>query len=908
MRFREQVHDALVHLHDPSHLQRHPLASLARAAGSPAREDSGRALRRALVEAIEGLAPTGRRGPDPQAARRHRILVERYLEGRVIDEIRGELAVGRSHYFREHAAAVDGVAALLEERWTAGPGGHGERGERGGVGGPRGRSLPRPSTSFVGRESEIGEVVGLLGGTRLVTLTGPAGTGKTRLAVEVAARLGSLAPAGRWWVELAELPAGLADEPGPVLGTIARSLLAPGGGDLPLERLAALIGDGRVLLVLDNCEHVSAAAAAAATALLAECAELRILATSRGALRVSGEQERPLGPLVLPADTRAPVDQLLAYPAVRLFLERARAVRPDLAATSENVSAAAEICRRVDGLPLGIELAAARTRELSPQAIGARLGERLALLSDGPRDLPGRQRSLRAALVWSCTLLSPREQAIFRRLSVFVGGCGLEAAEEVAGADLAAVTALLAQALISRSDDAEPRYVMLETVAELGREMLDGAGETETARRAHAGHFAELAAMAESDILGAERERWMARFDAELANIRAALAWCVGTGDTRIGLRLAASLIWFWHDRGHIAEAHEVVGQLLSAEQRRTAADPASAAPPSILAAALHAAALLGVWRGDPAARALAEQAVAAWGEIGDGRRTAWAMHTLAHTLGQREAERDLLSRSVDDFRVTSDAMGLAWSLFCLGNSLAMLGELDRARACHEEALALGEHSGSRWAVHGALSGLATVAARAGDHARAYEIGRQALDLLRETGDRSVWDDLITLGHAALGLGDQALAEAHFRECLEQTTEQGLPWEAALALLGLAEVALCDGSPGLAVTRCSASTSLLARLGRTLPDEEQARLDRAVAAARSELDEATCRAAWEAGAAASLRLRDAVALGLAESAGGDRGDPASLTPIVQIDPVPPVSRRSQGDLRPAGGDPDDAVA
>jgi predicted ATPase/class 3 adenylate cyclase len=433
-------------------------------------------------------------------------------------------------------------------------------------------NLPSQPTPLIGREREAEEVCALLrrAGTRLVTLLGPGGIGKTRLALQVAAELLDDAPDGVTFVSLA--PVREAEQ---VVGALAQALgLHEVRGIEPLAQVTAALAPRRALLVLDNCEQVAEAAPLVA-ALLAAAPTVRVLATSRAPLRLQGEQEYVVPPLAL-ADTRSlpPLERLTQIEAVRLFLERAQAVRPDFQVTAENAPLIAEICARLDGLPLAIELAAARTKLFAPRALLARLDKRLTLLRGGARDLPARQQTLAGAIAWSYDLLDAAEQVLFARLGVFVDGCTLEAAEAVLGDDgddpealagviptaevLERLAILVDRSLVKRVDGAEgtPRFMLLETIREFALERLETSGEGELIRGRHAQWVRTLVEAADPNLRGPEQLIWYHRLDAEQSNIRAALRWCFGGGDAATGVGVAAAAWWYWFTRSDIREGY----------------------------------------------------------------------------------------------------------------------------------------------------------------------------------------------------------------------------------------------------------------------------------------------------------------------------------------------------------------
>jgi predicted ATPase/transcriptional regulator with XRE-family HTH domain len=444
----------------------------------------------------------------------------------------------------------------------------------------RSNNLPAQPTRLIGREIEVACVCDLLRhpDRRLITLTGPGGIGKTRLALQVAGELLDEFAHGVWFVNLAPI-----GDPALVIATIAQALgIKKNGVQLIAESLKAYLREKQLLLLLDNFEQVVEAAVQVAD-LLAAAPGLKVLVTSRAALHLSGEHELMVPPLALPErQSNMDVARLTQYEAVRLFIERARAVRADFAVTNENAPAVAEICHRLDGLPLAIELAAARVKLFPLQPLLARLSSRLTFLTGGARDLPARQQTIRALIDWSYELLDGAEKALFARLGVFVGGSTLEAAEVVCNVDdnlllkvADGVASLLDKSLLRQVEagNSEQRFTMLETIREYALERLAANGEEETIRQQHAAYFLALAQAAEPMLSSARRPMWLEQLETEHDNFRAVLSWSrARSDDSRYELRLTAALWWFWYFRGHASEGHRWLEDALA---RTVALEPA---------------------------------------------------------------------------------------------------------------------------------------------------------------------------------------------------------------------------------------------------------------------------------------------------------------------------------------------
>jgi predicted ATPase/DNA-binding SARP family transcriptional activator/DNA-binding CsgD family transcriptional regulator len=724
------------------------------------------------------------------------------------------------------------------------------------------QNLPAARTSFVGREREMVEVKRELAMTRLLTLTGVGGSGKTRLALEVARDLVGAYSDGVWLVELAGLTEGelvpqavakvlgVREQPGqPLAGTLAEALRSK-----------------EVLLVLDNCEHLVDAAAHLVDVLLDSCPHLRILVTSREVLGVTGEVRWLVPSLSVPDVQRLPtVRELEAYESVRLFAERARQVNSTFALTPGNAKAVAEICRRLEGLPLAIELAAARTNLLTPQAMLSRLGSRLKLLTGGARDLPKRQRTLRAAIEWSYELLDEGEKTLFARLSVFSGGRTLEAIEAVCDAEgdlpidvLEGVSSLLEKNLIGQEEesDGEPRFVMLETIHEYARERLDERGEAEEVKKRHFEYFLALAEEAEPELIGRQQLEWIEVLEAEHDNMRAALAWATERGETELGLRLAGALGEFWYARGHYGEGKRWL--------ERALAKDGGTAPAAARAKALEAVGWLAIERGEiEEAEIAAEEGLALSVQTGieSTRRASFLrmLGTMARIRGDNERAKELYEESLSLSREAGDRWGIANSLATLGSVAFMRGDHEQGKELYEEGLILSRELGGAQPLADFLISMGYTLLLEGDHERATALNEEAAALLREQRHRGDLQYAVdNLGWAALVRGDHERARQLFEESLRLCLELGDRTIAAESLEGLACVAEAEGEAERATRLFGVAEALREAVGYHQTSTERALREPYLATARSRMEEES----WAEGRA--MTLEEAIEYALSE--------------------------------------------
>jgi len=736
-------------------------------------------------------------------------------------------------------------------------------------GGPPHNLLSSP-TGLVGRERDTVAVCALLrqDDVRLLTLRGPAGVGKTRLGLDVALAVRDSFADGVFFVALAQVGA-----PRLVVPAIAQALGVREQGGRPLrEALEEHLRGKRLLLLLDNFEHLAAAAPAVAD-LLATCPAVTILVTSRAALHVRGERAFPVGPLALPDADAAPPpspEDVARSPAVDLFLRRARDVLPDFRLTAANAPTVVAICRRLDGLPLALELAAARVALLPPRTMLARLEHPLRVLTGGPCDVPARQQTLRAAIVWSHDLLDPAEQAVFRRLAACVGGCTLAAAEAICGAGagsrgcdeagteaddvLEGLAALVDKSMVRQEGqaDGEARFTMLATIREYALERLAASGEAEAVGRAHADYYLALAEEAEPRLTGPEQALWLARLEMEGDNLRGALRWARDGGEVARGVRLAGALWRFWYVRGHLSEGRAWLDGLLALTTNDEGPDAA------VRAKALTGAGVLANIQGDyDRATALCEESLTLYRGLGDKQGMAVALNILGDVAVKQGDYERAVALSEDSLalqRERGDKRGIAVALNNLGSVVQNHhGDYGRAVVLFEESLALFQDLGEKRGIALLSTNLGEVARYRHDYRRAATLLEESLILARELGDTWIMGITITyLADVARDQNNHEQANTLYREGLALYQTMSDKVGIAGCLEGVAGASCMQGQMERAARLFGAAATLRNVIGAPLSPIGRTTYDHTVAATREALGEITFAAAWAAGQALPL--------------------------------------------------------
>ncbi|MCB0215252.1 MAG: tetratricopeptide repeat protein, partial [Chloroflexi bacterium] len=690
-------------------------------------------------------------------------------------------------------------------------------------------NLPVQLSSFVGREAELARVNALLETSRMLTITGMGGTGKTRLMLQVAARLLERFQDGVWLVALAPI-----GDPALVPRAVATTLgLKEEPGRRIEDTLADHLAGRRALLMLDNCEHLVEACANLAGQLLRAGSDLKILASSREGLGIAGETIWPLPPLALPAAASASgldavaLERLAGNESLRLFVDRASAVKPGFALTLDNAPAVLEICRRLDGIALAIELAATRVRVMTVEQIATRLAQRFRLLTGGSRTALPHQQTLAAALDWSHDLLDPREQRLFRRLSVFSGGWTVEAVEAICadgeGADspeaieswdlLDLLGQLIDKSLVSIDEAAGMRQYLLETVREYARERLASSAELPGLSERHAAHYLALAEEAADELFGPRSQDWLERLDRERANLRQAIGWAVDAGDAMLGLRLGAALWRYRYMRGSFAEGRE--------DLERALAIPAEGDPGAVRAGALHGLGTLATYQGDfDQARVWLEAALAIWRAIGDDAGAARSAHNLAviaHEQGDYASARPLLEEHLAFVLESGSPTEVARAHSNLAGVALELGDLAMAEARFRAALAINRQIAFEGGIADDLRGLGATAMDRGDFAASRQLVEEGLALARQIDyKQAVAESLRLLGEISHRSGDFETARLRYDECLALEREMGNRRSVAWILGSLGRLAMDRGDDRSAAEALDQALAMLEGLGHKL--------------------------------------------------------------------------------------------
>jgi non-specific serine/threonine protein kinase len=799
--FCELVRDALAHLHDPPHLQRHPLISLI--SPRPSRAEAAKMLRNALAEAVEAVRPTRAVSADARVWRRHRLLTLRFIDALEPRKAAAELGISQSELFPEQHLAVEAVASLLWAHWglganapalaqmapprpeIAGPRAEPSGAEAAAIPGLSPAELPLPWTSFVGREDAVVEVRRLLSTARLLTLIGAGGCGKTRLALEAARSLLSDCTSAVAFVDLAPI-----SDPAVIAGTItvALGIKDPGNDPLP-DTLRRRLRAHRLLLILDNCEHLIEPCAYRCDELLRACNGLTILATSREPLRLAGEVVWRVPSLDVPPEAgSADPDQLRTFGSVALFVDRAQAADPRFELTREYAPAIAEIARRLDGIPLALELAAPLVRVLSPDELSRRLSERFSLLAIGDRTAPSRHQTLRATLDWSYQLLDEAERLLLARLGVFVGPFSLASAEAVcadAGLEPGQVLGVLAR-LVDKSMLATPPasereqmalYRLLETIRAYSWTLLVQSGDAPRLQRKLSDHY--LAVVTTPDGRETTAERWNTpgpwywrkapRIRAEYVSIRAALVWLTGAGEATLALKLAVGLLLFWIYNGLVDEG--------LAHLKRLLALPAPLEPTT------------------------------------EWARATYSVGWLNYHSGQRADARRHLADSLTAFRALGDTYGIGLSLLRLGRLAGIAGDYATASAYIDEAEPILEGLSDQSMVSWATFDRGILGLFQSDLALAHRCYVEARDVWMALVHTPLLEADLWLGYVEFYRHDYAAAAAYWQRLADTQRERRAPIGVfnGLCLLSLIDVAAGDLSA--AESKCSESLEMVVRSG-----------------------------------------------------------------------------------------------